>query len=448
LDSQQNSILKVQERTDFNYAINKREVIYANTLILSKPEILRLRVAETRCPKGHSVKMIKLFALEDKVCPQHNVALDKSAIFSQLEVYSIYVQTKEAKMNVFIPSDKLTQELDIYNKINVKGYDVSVAGKSKGIFTRGVFVTESQFIEKSEEEKANQKSMLSKYEVVDLFLSNLPKLNYPDDVWNGYKHGLLLSLVYNRLNILVIGEPASNKTETALQMKEIAGGAFIDSTNATDVGLIGMAVRNYNDSGYHFEGGAVFSAKSRALYVDEMDKVAHFSFFRHLNSITGNNFISFRKGNVAYEDTNFFVSFVGFGNPLHTYFSSPPREEIKTVFRHNKEFLSRMHLMFGIKGDKQKDIPSRKKKLAIPQISVYINQARQMNVTEDDITPEAESEMQVLYKENINDSRFYKKLTDLVIAEAKFSLDKKVKVEHVKEVEKLLSIQNRLLHGF
>ena len=79
-------------------------------------------------------------------------------------------------------------------------------------------------------------------------------------------------------------------------------------------------------------------------------------------------------------------------------------------------------------------------------LKIYIQQAKNIKITDKDIDEDAKREMQKLYKLNITDERFYKKLTDLVIAEAKFSLHKRVTLQDVLEVEKIIEIQKKMLY--
>lgn len=437
------ALMKTEEKILFTFELNKKTE-YFNLLVLSKPEILRLRIQETNCPKGHKVKVIKLFALEDKVCPEHHVQLDKSFQYSQIEVYSFVAQGKEDKVNIFIPTEKLSLAINIYNNINVKGFDVNVQTKNKGIFNRGVFIDDLRNIELYSEDDVNQKSMLSKQEVIELFGSDKPKLNMPEHQINAYKHALLLTCV-SQLNCLVVGNPGTMKTEYAISLKELRGGAYVDSTNATDVGLIGMAVKGF-DGGYSFAGGAIFEARGKLLLVDELDKmiVRNPAFLRHLNSITGNHLLDFRKGDIKYHDSEFYVSYIAFANPMHTRFQTIPKMEIEHTFKNNQESLSRMHFIFAL-NCKEPD-HSKIKEYDMASLRIYLKQCRNIKITPKDITEDAKDEMQKLYKKNINDERFYKKLTDLVIAEAKFSLHSKVTLEDVKEVEKILEVQKEMLY--
>lgn len=441
---QQLTTLQREETTPLNYELNNK-VEYLNLLVLSKPEILRLRVLETKCPhNNHRIKVVKLFSLDDKICPIHHLELDKSSKLSQLEVYAFYVQGKEDKFAIFIPADKFKTKLgnvDIYNRINISGFDINVQTKNKGIFNKGAL---ANLVDNYEEQISNQRSMLQKGEVIELFGIDKPKLNMSDNDLLAYKHALLLPLVQTGINILTIGNPGTMKTEFALTIKELSGGAYIDATNASDVGLIGMAVRNYDNNGYHFEGGAIMSAKGKALIADEGDKTVTFSFFRHLNSITANHFLSFRKGNVHYEDDKFFVSCYVFGNPIYTRFQNIPKTEIDQTFRHNKEFLSRMHLIFAL-NCKEPD-PKAIRQYDLNSLKIYIQQARAIKITERDIEEDAKEEMHKLYKENVNDERFFKKLTDLVIAEAKFSFHNKVTIEDVKAIREILDVQRKMLY--
>lgn len=442
--SEQETVLKTQRQAPlFNFELNQ-QTTYFNLVLLSKPEIIRLRYAETRCPQGHSVRIIKLFSLDEKVCPQHNCELEKTFTYSQIELFSFYAEAADDKVNIFIPKEQLKLKLDISNRINVKGYDVSVQTKTKGIFQRGIFVETSPNIEIYEEKFDNQKSMLTKDDAIELFGADLPSLNLSKHDLFQYKHGLLLSTVTEGINILVIGNPGTIKTEFALTLKEITRGAYVEVPNATDTGLIGMAVKNYDGLGYHFEGGAIFDAKNNLLCVDEADKTEHYSFFRHLNGIMANQTIDFRKGNVKFHDSDFKISLCAFGNPLNGRFNSIPKMEIDQTFKRNKEFLSRIHLTFALNCSEPD--PSTIREYDKDSLKIYIRQARAIKLTEKDIPAEVKEQMRKLYKLNIGDERFYKKLQDLVIAEAKFALHKQISMEDLNEVEKILEVQKRLLY--
>src|SRR4029077_16071363 len=123
--------------SQFNFELSK-EVEALNVLVLSRPEKTRLRIIEARCPKEHTVKIIKLFSLDEKMCPQHHVAFEKSKNSKtyQVDYYSFFAETKDDKISIFVPTEKLVKKLDIYNRINVKGYDVSIQTKSKSVFSR------------------------------------------------------------------------------------------------------------------------------------------------------------------------------------------------------------------------------------------------------------------------------------------------------------------------
>jgi hypothetical protein len=435
-------LIPQQEEISYPFQMQKT-LLVPNLLVLSKPELLRLRVSEARCPHGHSVRTIKLFALDDKVCSFHNVSLEKNEIVSQVEVYSFYARSGDDRINLFIPVQELKIKLDIYKRINVEGFDLCVQTKSKGIFTKGLFIKN---IEPYEEKASEEKPTITKEQVIETFGQDKPRLNLPPEVFTAYKHALLLSEVQIGLNLLVVGNPGTDKTEYAMVIKDLAGGAYVDSTNATDVGLIGMAARNEMNNGYHFEGGAVMSAKNRVLVVDEADKVYDSSFFRRLNGVTGNHLMSFNKGNVHFEDTEFYVSFVGFANPIHTRFQAGqiPKMQIEQTFRNNKEFLSRMHLIIALSCGKPDSTQIKDSNFSA--IKTYLSYCKSLKVTEKDILPEARAEMLKFYQKHIEDERFFKKLSDLVIAEAKFSMHEKATLEDVREIEKLIDVQSSLLY--
>lgn len=443
--------LKTEQKLFLNYELGKK-VSYLNVLILSKPESVRVKISERTCPKNHKLKIIRSFALDENVCPIHNCEFIKGAILSYTELYNFYGKTlaKEDKLSIYVPADKFETKLDIYNHVDIMGFDVNVATKNKGIFYKGLFIADGdKEIRFSEEIKSNQKSMLSKEQVIDLFLSNRPPLPYPADIISKYKHALLLSQVHTGINILVIGNPGHNKTEGALQLKAMGGGTYVFVPEASEVGLIGMAIKDM-DGGFHFEGGAIFDAKNKTLIVDEVDKMHTRSFLQHLNGIVANHNFSYRKANIKYEDHDFYVSFVGFGNPIGARFTTNPAHDIDNTFKGNREFLSRMHFIFALQGKSEMsevEINALQENIDLSGASIYIRQARQIKITEKDIEPDAKREMYRLYKQHINDERFYKKLTDLVIAEAKFSMHKKVTKADVLSIESLLDAQRSLLFG-
>lgn len=452
--------LKVQQKSEFNFELMKKEVIFLNLLVLSKPEKTRLKYAETRCLQGeHTLKAIELFTIQSKECPLHKSELAKTANHSLIEVYTFYAQASDgSKLTIFVPSDKLNIKLDIYNRINVRGFDSDIKGKGNGVYGIGIFVDPKisklssvpKQIEMYEEVVSNQKSMLTKEDVIEQFGIDIPRLNLSNEAFSAYKHGLLLPTIHSGINCLTIGNPGSFKSSIGLEMKELSNGAYVDSTLATGAGIIGSATRDYQ--GHHLEGGIIFAARNekgksgKVLVLDELDKMvmSNSFFLKPLNGILANHHLSYHKANIAFDD-EFNTSFIGFGNPIYGRFQGVPYNEIMQTFRNEKTFISRMHLIFALRCSNPD--PTTVREYDMNSLKVYLNQARNIKVTEKDITPEAKAEMQKLYAQNINDERFYSKLKDLCIAEAKFSLHSKVELSDVLEIEKILKIAKEMLYA-
>jgi hypothetical protein len=435
-------MLKTEEKIMFNYELTQ-QVLCGNLRVLSQPSIMGLKIAERSCPGGHKIKVAKLFAVEEAECPTHKCEYEKSKSHYTIDAYEFYVENmKKDKLHIFmLPEEREKHKLDIYDRINIDGYKIETA-TSKNTTSKGLFCIRAEVYEES---PSSQKSMLTKSDVIEQFGLDSPSLMMTTGMFEAYKHSLILSAIHKGINILVVGNPSLNKSRYAKLLKDLAGGIFVDSQTCSEAGMLGMAVRDYSSSGFHFEGGAIFQAKAGGLLTaDELDKMFASTFLSKLNGITGNNYLKFDKGTCHFEDDQFFVSFVGFANPIHKWFQTNPKLQIEQTFRQNSEFLSRSHFIWALTC---KVNSKTKRKYNIEQLKIYIKHAKQIKITEDDITPEAQEAMRILSDSNLADDRFDKKLQDLCIAEAKFSLHHKVLAEDVAEVAKLLEYQKASLHS-
>ena len=134
---------------------------------------------------------------------------------------------------------------------------------------------------------------------------------------------------------------------------------------------------------YHFEGGAIFQSRGgNVLLVDEVEKMMDYNYLRQINSLIANHTFNYRKANIVYEDNDFHISFVGFGNPntKGMLFQGIPKYIIDSTFSHNPEFLSRMHLIFAFR-NKGSDT-SGIRKINMESIKGFINYARSIVVKE------------------------------------------------------------------
>ena len=439
---QSNSIqmLKMEQKVQYSFERKEKMIQAPYCLILSRPEKTSLIYSERNCPAyNHTIKMVRLFTSTFDTCPIHGSELEKSITSETLEAYHFYTENlKKDKLHIFISAeDRDRLKLDIYDKVAVEGYLLKIpSGKAQA--NEGIYCTSiNEFIEPIE----NQTSMLSKQDVIEQFGLDLPSLSLSKKDFDNYKHALLLSAVHVGLTQIVVGDPGLCKTEYGFSLKELVDTAYVDSNLASDAGLIGMAVRD--SQGFFFSAGAIFSARNSLLICDEIDNMIRKNpaFLKKLNNIQGNQRISFRKGNINFED-DFNMSMVAFANPIYGRFQTIPHNQIKQTFRENPEMLSRCHFIWALSC---RTNPNTIREYDKKAIRIYIQQARRFKVSEKDITPEAKSAIIELYKKNINDSRGHKKITDLCIAEAKFSFHKTVNVEDVRSIAQIYETQNKLL---
>lgn len=439
----QEQILKAETKQEkiLHSFETKEIIIYPQVLILSRPEKTSIIYSERNCKAyDHKINMAKLFTTKEDTCPIHGSELEKSPTSSELDVYHFYAEDMEKdRIHIFIlPEERQKLKLEIYEKIAIEGYKLKIPS-SKTMANDGVFCTKmAEYIEPI----SNQTSMLTKQDVIEQFGLDLPSLSLSKEDFDNYKHSLLLSTIHTGLCIISCGNPGTVKSSYGYLMIELAGGAFVDANNSSDVGLIGMACRGEN--GFFFSGGAIFAARNKGVLVcDEIDNMIkkNPAFLKKLNGIVGNHKISFRKGNVNFED-DFNVSLVAFANPIYGRFQTKPESQIKQTFRENPEMLSRSHFIWALSCRVN---PNTIREYNKEALKVYLQQARQMKVTEKDITPEAKIAIMELYKKNIQDERGHRKITDVCIAEAKFSHHKQVMVEDVASVAQIFATQNKLL---
>ena len=421
-------------------------VSYPELLVLSKPYQQQLTYKEMECANQHKVRIIKLFALDEKYCPICQIKYDdKESPTEKLNVYAFTAKKENDKIMFY---SMKPVDIEIYDKISIKdGNSVSVASKYKGVFNQGVLLTDKATVEKFVQEKSIQKSFLTKEKAIEEFMANRPIPNYPTEVYNAWKHCLFLSMVKSDINVLTIAEAGFGKTEAALQMKELTDGAYVDTPLTSSVALIGIAIKEMTGS-YHFEGGAIFQSRGgNVLLVDEVEKMMDYNYLRQINSLIANHTFNYRKANIVYEDNDFHISFVGFGNPntKGMLFQGIPKYIIDSTFSHNPEFLSRMHLIFAFR-NKGSDT-SKIRKINMESIKGFINYARSIVVKE----PEQETiakitELAKDYASKTNDSRAFIKVKNLCSAEAKLNLSQEITDKEINGIKELLDIQIRLLY--
>lgn len=428
-----------------SYNVGKK-ISYPKLLVLSKPLLQELTYKKMTCPAGHTINLVRIFALDEKYCPVCSQRYDeKEKPTEKLDIYSFMARDmNDEKIEVF--STKPV-DIDIYNTISIEeGNEVSVASKNKGVFRKGILVNKGS-INKFVENKTIQKSFLTKEKAIEEFMSNRPIPNYPKEIYDAWKHAWFLSMVKSDINILTIAEAGFGKTEAALQSKEITDGAYIDTPNSSAIAIIGSAIKDISGS-YHFEGGAIFQAKNNLLIVDEVEKMQDYNYLRQVNTLLANHTFTYRKANIFYEDNDFHISFFGLGNPntRGMLFNGMPKFIIDNTFSHNPEFLSRMHLIFAFR-NKGSDT-SHIKKVNMESLKGFVNHARSIIVKEPskDIAGKI-SELAKEYASKTNDSRAYVKAINLCEAEAKLNLSDVITEREIEEVRNLLNISIKLLYS-
>ncbi|MEM3265223.1 MAG: hypothetical protein QXH07_04640 [Thermoplasmata archaeon] len=439
----------------FNYEINPKEILLLMATVLTQPSHIILKSKEMMCEEGHKLKVISIFSLDEKICPIHNVPfLEKSKGTSESHEYITFkVKQGVDEITCFSENNKeLLSKLDIYDKVNIKGIQLTIKTSNQSIYTKGVMISEIELYE----DKAVQRTLLNKEMAIKKFMSNMPKLNYDDATWDAYKHSLMLSMVYTGINILVIGEPATFKTIFGYSIKNICDGAYMDIPKGTKTGLLGMASKDISGK-YHLEGGQIFLAKNNVLVLDEIEKFDDYSYLYPLNEVIANHRLTYNKADIKYENANFNISLLAFGNPSKTLFSNdrPIAKQIEDTFIRNKEFLSRMHLIWGLRNvgfdvSALMDTSKERDAQMEQELAVFIAQAKKIKIKETNISEEAKNEQKDYIEKRYmftKDLRFAKKFKDMCIAEAKLNMRDNITLSDVKEIENIISIQDKLLWG-
>ena len=438
-----------------NYEINAKEDIILMATILTQPSHIILKSREQTCEEEHKVKVISIFALDDKTCPIHNIPfMEKSKGISQSHEYITFKLKRGAdEITCFSENNKeLLSNLDIYDKVNIKGTLLTIKTSNQSIFTKGVMVKEIEIYEN----KAVQRTLLDKESAIAKFMSNIPKLNYDDSVWRAYKHSLLLPMVYTGINILVIGEPATFKTMFGYSIKNICGGAYMDIPKGTKTGLLGMATKDVSGK-FHLEGGQIFLAKNNILVLDEIEKFDDYSYLHPLNEVLANHRLTYNKADIKYENDNFNISLLALGNPSKTTFSKhqPIAKQIEETFSRNKEFLSRMHMIWGLRNtgfdvsalmDTNKEADAQMEQ----ELAIYIAQAKRIKIRESDIDDDAKKAQKSYVEQRYSitqDLRFARKFKEMCMAEAKMNMRSRVKLCDVEEIKSIIETQDKLIWG-
>ena len=438
-----------------NYEINAKEEIVLMATILTQPSHIILKSREQTCEEEHKIKVIGIFALDDKTCPIHNVPfIEKSKGISQSHEY-ITFKLKQGvdEITCFsINNKELLTKLDIYDKVNIKGTLLTIKTSNQSIYTKGIMVKEIEIYE----DKAHQSTLLNKETAISRFMSNIPKLNYDDNVWKAYKHSLMLPMVYTGINILVIGEPATFKTMFGYSIKNICGGAYMDIPKGSRVGLLGMASKDVSGK-YHLEGGQIFLAKNNILVLDEIEKFDDYSYLHPLNEVLANHRLTYSKADIKYENDNFNISLLALGNPTYTTFNKkqPIFKQIEATFSRNKEFLSRIHIIWGLRNtgfdvsalmDTNKEADAQMEQ----ELAIYIAQAKKIRIKESDIDDDAKQAQKSYVEQRYEitkDLRFARKFKEMCMAEAKMNMRHRVKLEDVEEIKGIIEIQDKLIWG-
>ncbi len=423
-----------------------QSISFHKLIVLSKPIRQQLTFREVECSNKHKIRMIKIFALDEKYCPLCHEKYDNVSTPTQsIDAWFFTAKSENEKILIysFIPTN-----LEIYNEIKIEnGFSVSVLSKSKGIFYKGVVLLENSIIQPNLSSINIQKSFLTKEAAMQEFMANRPQPNYPQEIYDAWKHALFLSMTKSDINVLTIAEPGFGKTEAALQIKEITDGTFVDTPNSSSVALIGTAIKDISGS-YHFEGGAIFQSRGgNVLLVDEVEKMMDYNYLRQINTLIANHTFTYRKANIVYEDPDFHISFVGFGNPntKGMLFKGIAKFIIDETFFHNPEFLSRMHLIFAFR-NKGSDT-SKIRKINLEGVKGYINYARSIVVKEPDQEITAKiTELAKDYALKTNDSRAFIKVKNLCEAEAKLNLSQNITETEIDSIKNLLDISIKLLY--
>lgn len=437
-----------------NYEINAKEEIILMATILTQPSHIILKSREQNCEEEHKIKVISIFALDDKTCPIHNVPfMEKSKGVSQSHEYITFkLKHGTDEITCFSNNKETLKSLDIYDKVNIKGTVLTIKTSNQSIYMKGIMIKDIEMYE----DKAQQRTLLDKKTAIDKFMCNMPKLNYDDNVWRAYKHSLMLSMVYTGINNLVIGEPATFKTQFGYSIKNICGGAYMDIPKGSRVGLLGMATKDVSGR-YHLEGGQIFLAKNNILVLDEIEKFDDYSYLHPLNEVLANHRLTYSKADIKYENDNFNISLLALGNPTNTVFDKkvPIFKQIEATFSRNKEFLSRMHMIWGLRNtgfdiSALMDTNREADALMEQELAIYIAQAKRIKIKESDIDDDAKQEQKSYVEQRYGitkDLRFARKFKEMCMAEAKMNMRNRVKLEDVQEIKGIIEIQDKLIWG-
>ncbi len=427
--------------------------MYFNASVLSQPQHIILKSKEMTCEEDHKLNVITLFSVDDKICPQHNKEFINTKGKSQtIEFLSFKVKSGKDEIECFSLNNKeLLDKLDMYDKVNIKGTKIVIKTRNPSVFGHGIIIKDIELFE----DIPKQRSMLDKEGVINAFMSNMPKLNYPDRIWNAYKQSLLLPLVYTGFNILSIGEAGTLKTAMGYSLKNISGGAYIDVPKSSEVSIMGYASRDMSGT-YSLKAGMMHVAKNNVLVLDEVDKFDSYAYLHPLNEVIANHHLSYHKADIKYDNPDFWISLIALGNPIGTSFTSRPAiGQIHKVFERNMEFISRMHLTWGIRNngfDLSSLMETSKEKDASmeQEVALYIKNAKGIKIGDKDIDEEAKAEqkkyIELQYAKS-KDLRFARKFKELCIAEAKLDMKNRVSLNHVKAIEEIVEIQNELLYN-
>ena len=317
MEEQQKQQRSFSESVVFNHQVNTKEIQYFMANVLSQPTHITLKSKEMTCEENHKMLVISLFALDEKQCPIHNKPfLEIKGKSASNEFLTFKIKSNTDEIVCFSENNKeLLQKLDIYDKINVKGTKLNIKTRNQSVFSDGVMIKDIEL----HEDKVEQKSMLDKETAISRFMDNIPKLNYPEHIWRAYKHSLMLPMVHIGINCLTLGDAGTFKTMFGYSIKNISKGAYVDVPKATAPALMGIALKDFSGR-YHLEAGLMHVAKNSVLVLDEVEKFDDYSFMHPLNEVIANHHFSYNKGDIKYDNANFWISLVSFGNPIGTNF--------------------------------------------------------------------------------------------------------------------------------
>ncbi|MHB1764767.1 MAG: hypothetical protein ACYCS1_04410 [Gammaproteobacteria bacterium] len=442
--------LQPERKRAFNYSDKK--VTYNNLRVLSQIETIRLKVIRKECPTGHTIDIIKLFSLDEKLCYLDNNELKKDILtVYEMEVYSFIAESEKGeKYNIFI-NGKNTLDLSIYQKITISdGYEISVSTRNKDIFKKGILVLNKEQIRPYEELKTSQKLLIDKDEMLKQFLPDMLRFKgYSEIQLAVYKKALVLPIVQTGINCLVVGEPGLSKTIFGYKIAEISGGAYGDLINTSKAGLIGTVLKNITGS-YSFIAGKIFDAKNKVLVLDEIYTGGDKQYLNVLNNILANHTFTFSKAGVQFSDDKFYMSLLALCNPIgqNKHFNGVPINDINKMF--SGDFLSRMHLIIPLKdkGREHHSLVFNSEKSSDDNIKLYLQQAKQIKLKEPapEVTLQMRQFVEDLYP-SYNNARFPKNFSDICQATAKLNLHHEIKMSDFTEAKEIFNVTNQMLYA-